>query len=84
MSKDTKKKVEEYLAKGGKITKCPSEPTPEKEITMKPNHSGLANIMTLLEGALYYGEHARKKKKRDLSKIDLSTIPENLKKKLGI
>ncbi|NVM33983.1 MAG: hypothetical protein HWN81_00205 [Candidatus Lokiarchaeota archaeon] len=86
MPKTTKKLIEEFLEKGGKITKCPPQEAPKSKHEYKPNNAGPATIMTLSEGELFYGEPAkrRKKKELDLSKINLDEIPEELRKKLGL
>ena len=86
MKKTNEQLIEEYLAKGGKITKLPPQESPETQAVYKPSSSGPAKIMSLSEGELFYGETSRRKKVKelDLSKVDLDEIPEELKKKLGI
>jgi len=87
MAKTTKELIEEYLANGGKIKKCPPGPKPEEEETYKSSSNGPVKLMTLSEGELFYGEKSKrtkKKKELDLSKIDLDQLPKELREKLGI
>ncbi len=78
--------VEEYLASGKTITKCPVVDGYKPQVTKSVN-PGPAIILSLEEGDLFYGEKSKrtkKEKKPDLTGIDLSNIPEDLKKILGI
>lgn len=80
------KTVEEYLAQGGQITKCPVVEN-YKPQQIKSTNPGPAVLLSLEDGDLFYGEKSKrtkKEKKPDLSGIDLSAIPEDLKKTLGI
>lgn len=78
--------LNEYLARGGTITKIDGINTAKPQITKSVN-PGPAVILSLQEGDLFYGEkstRAKKEKTPDLSGIDLSNIPEELRKTLGI
>lgn len=77
--------VEEYLARGGSIKKLPpAETIRQPEVTRKTVAAGPANIMSLEEADLFYGE-ARKgskpKKAKPSLKIDLNALPEALRAK---
>lgn len=78
--------VEEYLARGGKVTHCPPVAQPDDELTYKASSAGGAasTIMTLSEGALYYSDSRAKPKERKSTKkieaINLSALPAHLLK----
>jgi hypothetical protein len=78
--------VEEFLARGGKITKCEPGPTPDEELTNRvmPTPGAAATMMTLSEGSLYYSESRAKPKERKSTKkveaINLSALPAHLLK----
>ena len=77
--------VEEFLARGGVITKCPPAVTPVEEGNkVNPTPSAGATMMSLSEGALYYAESKAKKeqKKVPVKAIDFSVLPANLLKYL--
>jgi hypothetical protein len=81
------KTVEEFLAQGGTITKCPVVEIAEKMQNVRSMTTGPAKLMSLEEGELMYGEKTTRKKKEkalDLSGIDMENIPEELRKTLGI
>lgn len=75
--------VAEFLARGGKITKVPTPQVTQKTESVKSTASGgPAVIMTMGEADLFYGEHKpRKVKKKSVSRIDLSALPEELRRK---
>lgn len=85
MKKSNKKEsIEEYLARGGQVTKVarvddPVTPTP----TIAPMTTGPANLLTYGEADLYYGEvRARKpKKSKPVQKIDIDSLPKALRDK---
>lgn len=84
--KSNQQLIEEYFAKGGTVTRCPVVDEYKAQVTKSVN-PGPAIILSLAEGDLFYGEKSKrikKEKKPDLSGIDLSNIPEELKKTLGI
>lgn len=77
--------VEEYLARGGSIKRLPAvETIRQPDATRKTTAAGPANIMSLEEADLFYGE-ARKgskpKKAKPSLKIDLNALPEALRAK---
>lgn len=77
--------VEEFLARGGTITKCPSVPVPaEEDHRVNPTSTTGATMMTLGEGALYYSESkARKERKKIVEKpINFAVLPASLQKYL--
>jgi hypothetical protein len=74
--------VAEFLAKGGKITIIPPvQPTVKTESIKSTSNGGPAIIMSMGEADLYYGEHKAKKPKKATAPIDLSALPEALRKK---
>lgn len=81
------KTVEEFLAAGGTITKCPVVALAEDMQNVRSMATGPAKLMTLEEGADAFGEKSTRKKKEktvDLSGINVEDIPEALRKTLGI
>lgn len=81
------KTVEEFLAAGGTITKCPVVQIAEDIQNVRSMSTGPAKLMTLEEGGDMYGEKTTRKKKEkaiDLSGINVDDIPEALRKTLGI
>ena len=83
MSKKIKvETLQEYLSRGGTIKKLmPKEELPQKELTRQTS-SGPAQILSLDEAELFYGEGKVRAKKVVKAKptIDLSLLPENLRK----
>jgi hypothetical protein len=75
--------VAEFLARGGKITKVPpAEPTVKAESIKSSNAGGVVSIITMEDADLYHGEYKPKKaKKKAKSIIDVSALPEELRKK---
>jgi hypothetical protein len=84
---NTEKLLEEFLAKGGQITKCPPAEDKSKPQVVKSINPGPAQLMSLSEGDLFYGEKSKRKRKvkePDLTDINISDIPEEVRKALGI
>jgi hypothetical protein len=78
--------VAEFIARGGKITRVPPrDHTAKIESIKSSNANGPAVLLTMDEADLYYGEHKQKKVKKKSSAgrdvIDLSALPEELRKK---
>jgi len=74
--------IAEFLARGGKITIVPADQLPIKTDSIKSITSGgPAIIMSMTEADLYYGEFKARKAKKVASTIDLSALPEALRKK---
>jgi hypothetical protein len=75
--------VAEFLARGGVINKIPANQSAIKGDNVKSTtNGGPANLLSMDEADLYYGEiKARKAKKKNASVIDLSALPEALRKK---
>lgn len=81
------KTVEEFLAMGKIITKCPVVQVAEEIQNVRSMATGPAKLMSLEEGGVLYGEKTTRKKKEkavDLAGIDVESIPEELRKSLGI
>lgn len=82
-----KRKVEtlqEFLARGGSITKVAAVTTDIKPEVTRQTTVGPANLMTLDQGELYYAETkkgSKPKKVKPVVKIDLNALPEALRKK---
>lgn len=76
--------LEEFLARGGRITKLPKA-SREVELDMialsVPNMGGISSIISLDDADLFYGE-GKPKKKLNIPKIDITLIPESLRNKL--
>ena len=75
---------EEYLARGGKITKIPTKEAPDQRESVKSTAPpGPVVIMSLAQADLYYGERKVSKKTKVKVKptIDLSALPPELRKK---
>lgn len=80
MKKET---IAEFLARGGTITRVPTQQTIIKPKSMQQASStGPAVIMTMDDAGLYYGEYKPKKvKKKNKNTVDMSALPEELRKK---
>lgn len=81
MKKET---VAEFLARGGTITKVPAAtPTHKVESIKSTNTGGPATIVSMDDADLYHGEakKSKAKKKVSTSVIDISALPEELRKK---
>jgi hypothetical protein len=75
--------VAEFLARGGVITKIPIAEIKIKPEAVKVSAGGPAILMSLDEADLYYGEAKTRKNKKKVSQplIDISVLPEELRKK---
>ena len=73
--------VEEFLKRGGVITKLAPVVEEEKEQTMM-SKSGVSSMMSLSEGSIYYAEQKAKKasKKKVVITVDFSSLPAHLMK----
>lgn len=78
MKKET---IEEYLARGGEITKVPEHKPeePKKEITCRSTSKTPHKPMHITEGAVYWGED-RKRKTTKTKKFtgDVDALPSEL------
>ncbi len=72
--------IQEFLARGGVITRLPSHEEVKKKDVVRKSAAGPANLMTYDEADLYYGESKPRKAKKTPD-IDLSALPEVLRKK---
>lgn len=86
MKKKTQKveTIEEFLARGGKITTSPritEYPTTQSVFSQKAGEPAI--IMTYADADLYYGSGKAKKpkKKKSIPKIDVKSLPEALRNK---
>jgi hypothetical protein len=79
-----KETIEEFLARGGTVTKCPPAPSPEEEANTRVNPASntSATMMSLAEGALYYSESRAKPKERKKTEktINFAALPTSLLK----
>lgn len=75
--------VAEFLARGGKVNKVPYMESKSKPETMRtPTTGGEASFITLEDADLFYGEaKPRRAKKVSKPSIDISALPEELRKK---
>lgn len=78
-----KESLEEFLARGGQITKVPTEQRKETPSVIKTQSGGPAHLMSLEEGALFYSEIKDKKEStpKESPKLDINALPEVLRKK---
>lgn len=76
--------IQEYLARGGKITKLPSKDAVQISETLKQDNSGPVTILSLEEAELLYGEGKtiKPKKKKHIPRLDISALPAHLREKL--
>lgn len=92
MSKKTKagitskvETVQEFLARGGSISKVPMAAKEcEEEVIRKTSNGAPAVLLTLEEADLYYGEKkktSKVKKQKPALKIDLEALPPALRAK---
>ena len=74
--------IAEFLARGGAITLVPANPPTVKADSIKStSNGGPVTIMSMDEADLYYGEFKARKPKKPATAIDLSALPEALRKK---
>lgn len=76
--------ISDFLARGGKITKVSyNHPDSIKDSIKSTSGGGPVTILTMDDADLFYGEHKVKKqtKKKVQSIIDISALPEALRKK---
>jgi len=71
--------IAEFLARGGSIKIVPANEPTVKTDSIKSTTN--ANIMSMDEADLYYGEFKARKPKKATAPIDLSALPEALRKK---
>jgi dipeptidase len=77
--------IEEFLARGGKITVIPQSSTKVSAIVpVKAQNTGIVSLMSLEEAELMYGETKSKVKNKNQknSNIDVSALPTELVQKL--
>lgn len=81
-----KESIEEYLARGGKVKKIPSQFKDENIRRANPSPNVVAVPLSMDDAAVLYGHHVTKdgyaeKKRLEKSKLDLSKLPDDLKKR---
>lgn len=78
MKKET---IEEFLARGGKVTIIPAQEHVENIQHINASTAGPANLLTYGEADLYYGEVKERKSRKEkiLPKIDFNSLPEALR-----
>lgn len=83
MKKTTEELMEEFLAKGGKIQKLPTVPY-EADHKVSSTVKKVPELKTLPQGEFLYGEVRKSKRKKvknpDYTDIDMSLIPDHIKK----
>ena len=63
--------VEEFLARGGKVTQLPPAPTPDEDTNrVGSNSNATSTMMSLSEGALFYSESRAKPKERKIKVVE--------------
>jgi hypothetical protein len=71
--------LDEYLARGGKITKIAAQPIPEAGVQTAAATTGGSGLMTLTDGSLYYSDaKPRVVKKKEFPAIHLAALPPHL------
>src|ERR1035437_2863742 len=73
--------IAEFLARGGAIKIVPAVQPTIKIESIKSATGGPATIISMEESDLYHGEFKARKPKKATSTIDLSALPEALRKK---
>lgn len=73
--------VEQFLARGGKITKITPTESTENQLK-KPLNTGPVKILSMEEADLFHGEKKTRKTKSKEKGINISALPESLKEKL--
>ena len=73
--------IEEFLARGGTITKVEAQEIPQDENRVVSTKGGGAQIMSLHDGGIYYAEGRAKKAKPPIKDtINLAVLPAHLLK----
>jgi len=88
MSKKTES-IQEFLARGGKITLCPTNiPEKKDKVNVRSTTAGPAVILSYEDADYYYGEKkekpAKPQKASKAPSINLDSLPEDFRKKLGL
>ena len=74
--------VEEFLARGGKITVVPTAETQTKHVVQRKNAlTGVVSMISMDEAELFFSETRAKPKQRKVSKINIDALPPELKLK---
>lgn len=75
-----KESIEEFLARGGKITKCEPAKDQSKEEVIKSTLPKTIDILSYDDADLFYGKvPERKKPLKKKPDMDLSALPDHLK-----
>ncbi len=80
--KDNKETIEEFLKRGGTITRLPEQPHTEEEPRVSSTTGPSNTMMTLAEGAQFYAEARTKTKRKpkESKLINFSALPAALMK----
>ena len=75
--------IQEFMARGGKITKIPPKEKEENKHIVRPSIAGPPKLFSIGEAENMFGEIKKIKKKKkkkavDLGKVDESVIPSSL------
>lgn len=74
--------IEEFLARGGKIQKVPYQEPEQKEAPIRSTtgNTGLPTIMSLPDGAHFFGETRKKKQTKEdfVNKVNKSNLPQSV------
>jgi len=72
--------MEEFLARGGEIKKVPYQNPEDKKELVRANSTGLPSIMSLSDGAHFFGETRKKKPTKEdfAKKIGKSNLPQEI------
>lgn len=87
MTKKKTETIQEFLERGGKITVVPPSGPKEKSTNVKSTVVGPATALSYEDADYYYGEHKKRKKIKkepDVSNLNLNSLPEDFRKKLGL
>jgi hypothetical protein len=81
-NKNKTETIDQFLARGGAIQIIPTQPPTAKPESIKSTTAGgPATIITMDEADLYHGEAKPRKSKKKVNTIDVSALPEALRKK---
>ena len=75
-----KETIQEFLKRGGKVTRCDYQPPEETKNTVKGSHAGPPVLYSLDDAAHFFSEKmpGRTKKEVKLDTIDWKEIPDSL------
>ena len=71
--------IEQFLARGGKITVCDPILNQEEKHVIMSSQVGPVTILTYDDAELLYGEAVKPSKKRKTTKININDLPESIR-----